>query len=118
MNTSFAAARAIIFSAFICVASTGSQAGAISGGAWSPVSCGTKPIPPVLDLSSADAYNKSVDSVNAYRQAIRPYIDCLVKEANADIQAVTKSATVEQQAAKAANDKIQADVKAAEEKFK
>lgn len=118
MNTSPSITCAITLSTLLCLTSIGAQAGTIAAGVWSPSACGPKPTPPVLDLSSADAYNKSVDGVNAYRQAIRPYIDCLVKEANADIQAVTKSATAEQQAAKAANDKIQADVKAAEEKFK
>lgn len=94
------------------------HAGVITAGQWVPSACGPKPVAPVLDLSSPDAYNKSVDGVNGYRQAIRPYIDCLLKEANADIAAVTKSANAAQVAAKEANDKITADVKAADEKFK
>jgi hypothetical protein len=94
------------------------QAGVIVSGAWAPAGCGPKPEPPQLKLSTADAYNASVATVNSYRQSIRPYVDCVVKEANADIQAITQAATATQQGAKAANDKIQADVKAAEEKFK
>lgn len=94
------------------------QAGVIVSGTWSPAGCGPKPEAPQLNLRNADAYNASVVNVNTYRQAIRPYVDCVVKEANADIQAITQAATATQQGAKAANDKIQADVKAAEEKFK
>jgi hypothetical protein len=98
--------------------STAAHAGVIVSGTWSPAGCGPKPEPPQLNLSNADAYNASVVNVNTYRQAIRPYVDCVVKEANADIQAITQAATATQQGAKVANDKIQADVKAAEEKFK
>lgn len=98
--------------------SPGAHAGVIVSGVWTPVGCGPKPQQPQLNLANADAYNASVANVNTYRQAIRPYLDCVIKEANTDIQAITHSATAVQQAAKAANDTIQADVKAAEEKFK
>ncbi|HIV70907.1 MAG TPA: hypothetical protein H9903_08265 [Candidatus Aquabacterium excrementipullorum] len=98
--------------------SAGAQAGVIVSGVWSPATCGPKPEVPQLNLANADSYNASVANVNTYRQAIRPYVDCVVKEANADIQAITQAATTTQQGAKTANDKIQADVKAAEEKFK
>lgn len=100
------------------VAASTAQAGVIVSGVWSPTTCGPKPEAPQLNLSNADAYNASVVQVNTYRQGIRPYVDCVVKEANADIQAITQSASSTQQGAKTANDKIQADVKAAEEKFK
>lgn len=93
-------------------------AGTITNGQWVASGCGSKPEVPTLNLTSADEFNKSVGAINAYRQAIRPYLDCVVKEANADVQAISKSATAVQQAAKEANDKIQADVKAADEKFK
>ena len=77
-----------------------------------------RPTAPTRDLKDTDAYNRSVEGVNAYRQAIRGYIDCLVKEANADIASVTRSANAARQAAVDANEKIASDVKAANEKFK
>lgn len=104
--------------AALTLACIASQAGTVTAGQWTPNNCGPKPVAPVLDLSSPDAYNKSVDGVNTYRLAIRPYLDCLVKEANSDIAITSKSATAAQVAAKEANDKISADVKLADEKFK
>lgn len=95
-----------------------SRAGVIGKGDWTPSACGARPQAPALDLKNADAYNRSVDGINTYRQAIKQYIDCLVTEANADIQAVSKSATEAQRRAREANEKILADVKRAEEKFK
>lgn len=113
------ALRAPLFTALAFLAlAPAAQAGVIVSGAWSPATCGPKPEAPQLNLANADAYNASVANVNTYRQAIRPYLDCVVKEANADIQAITQAATATQQGAKATNDRIQADVKAAEEKFK
>ncbi|MGH6648504.1 hypothetical protein [Aquabacterium sp.] len=102
----------------LLLASLSAEAGTLYGGTWVPTGCGAKPAAPQLDLKDPDAFNRSVSGVNTYRQAIRTYLDCLVQEANADIQTVTKSASAAQQAAKDANDKIQADVKAADEKFK
>lgn len=102
----------------LAVLATSSHAGTVANGQWTPSTCGARPEAPKLDLSTADTYNRSVEPVNAYRQAIRPYIDCVVKEANTDIQVIGQSATATQQAAKDANDKITADVKTAQEKFK
>jgi hypothetical protein len=115
MRPSFSA---LLLSTLSLAAFTAAQAGALANGAWAPANCGTKPVAPQLDLKNPDAFNRSVVSVNAYRQSIRPYLDCLVQEGNADIQAISKSVTAAQQAAKETNDKIQADVKAADEKFK
>ncbi|MGC4061725.1 MAG: hypothetical protein QM749_13100 [Aquabacterium sp.] len=99
-------------------AALSARAGVIGNGNWSPSGCGDKPQPPTLDLRNADDYNRSVGGVNAYRQAIRAYLDCLVKEANADMQNVSRSAGEAQRLAKQADEKILADVKLAEEKFK
>ncbi|RZL10940.1 MAG: hypothetical protein EOP40_04550 [Rubrivivax sp.] len=97
---------------------TAAHAGTVTDGQWTPSGCGAAPQAPQLDLSNADRYNRGVEAVNTYRQAIRPYLDCVVKEANGDIQVIGQSATAAQQAAKVANEKIQADVKTAQEKFK
>jgi hypothetical protein len=102
----------------LSLAALGAHAGAVTNGTWAPSGCGPKPVTPQLDLKDPDAFNRSVAGVNTYRQAITPYLNCLVQEGNADIQTITKSAAAAQQAAKEANDKIQADVKAADEKFK
>lgn len=114
MNTSLRC-LAFVLGTSLCVLT---HAGTIAQGSWTPLSCGEKPLAPSLNLSDIDAYNKSVAAVNAYRQALRVYIDCLTNEANADIKAITRSAAATQQEAVAANAKILADVKAADEKFK
>ena len=105
-------------SAVATLLATAAQAGTVTNGQWTPSGCGPAPQAPQLDLSTADTFNRGVETVNAYRQAIGPYLDCIIKEANSDIQVIGQSATATQQAAKAANDKIQADVKTAQEKFK
>lgn len=94
------------------------QAGSIEQGVWTPTHCGEKPAFPGLDLSSVDAYNQSVTQVNAYRKSIRVYLDCLTKEANADIQLITNAAAAQQHEGLNADAKILADVKAAEVKFR
>ena len=95
----------------------GVEAGTVAGSDWSPSGCGAAPKEYKLDLSNPDAYNKSVEGVNAYRQAARDYVDCLAKEANSDIQTITRSAKTAQQAALDADKKILEDVKAADKKF-
>lgn len=100
-------------SVFVVVA----QAGSLANGHWSPSGCGVKPEVPKLDLRNPDAYNASVNGVNAYRLNIRAYLECLVKEANGDIQTVTLAATAAQKAAREADDAILADVKEADKKF-
>lgn len=117
MPDRFALSPAVLTTCFMLLATT-AHAGSLSNGQWAPAACGVKPEAPTLNLSNEDAYNKSVDGVNTYRLAARNYLDCLVKEANADIQSVTKQATAAQQATRDADDKIKADVKKAEEKFK
>lgn len=109
---------ALLLATFSLATAMSAQAGTLANGTWSPSGCGAKPVAPPLDLKDPDAFNRSVASVNTYRQAITPYLNCLLQEGNADIQTITKSAAAAQQAAKDANEKIQADVKAADEKFK
>ncbi len=99
------------------VCATPSLAGTLSESGWSPSSCGPKPEAQYLDLTNPDAYNASLPKVNQYRQAINSYLNCLCKEANGDIQAINKGAIAVQQAAKEANERILAEVQAAEKKF-
>lgn len=103
------------FSVFFLAASA--QAGNLAGGAWSSARCGAKPAAVTVDLRNPDAYNKSLDKVTAYQKDTNTYLDCLVAEGNLDIQLISKAITDEQLAARAARDKILADVKAANEKF-
>ncbi|WP_085314589.1 hypothetical protein [Derxia lacustris] len=100
------------------LASPAARAGTLANGSWTPASCGARPEAPALDLKDEKAYNRSVDAVNAYRQAARAYVDCLATEANADLQTITRSARDVQQATRDADARILADVKAAEAKFK
>jgi hypothetical protein len=109
--------RHLLLPLVLSILATGVHAGTIAGGSWSPAGCGIKPVAPKLDLRDPDAYNKSTEGVNGYRLAIRAYLDCAVKEANGDIQSITKSAAALQQAAREADDAIVADVKAADKKF-
>jgi hypothetical protein len=95
----------------------GAHAGQFAEGRWSPTGCGPQPEARSPDLSSPEAYNASLDAVNKYRQAINAYLGCLVQEANKDIQSVSQSANALQQAARATNDRILADVQAADKKF-
>ena len=99
------------------LASAFAHAGNLSGSAWSPVGCGPRPAAPALDLKNPDAFNNSLAPVNVYRRDINAYLNCVVQEANRDILAVNTFALEAQRAARDANDKIQADVKAADAKF-
>lgn len=110
-------ARTSIIAFSFAAFGSAAHAGTVADGTWKSALCGTKPPAAALDLSDPDAYNASVAAVDTYRQAIRGYIDCLVKEGNADIQAIAGTIKAEQQAATAADDKILADVKAADAKF-
>ena len=93
------------------------HAGTIANGSWSAAGCGARPEPYRLDLKNIDAYNKSVAGANTYRQNSRTYLDCVIREANGDIQSISKSAKDLQQATQDAEELLQADVKAADKKF-
>jgi hypothetical protein len=99
------------------VAVSSANAGTLANEGWAPSKCGAAPAEFKLDLRDPDAFNRSVEGVNAYRQASLTYVDCLAREANADIQAITQSAKTAQQAALDADAKIKADVKLADQKF-
>lgn len=101
------------------LASVTAQAGQFDGGgAWAPSACGVKPDAPGLNLKDPDAFNRSVEAANAYNKLANAYLDCLVKEANADIQGITKQANAARQGVKEVNERLQAEAKAAAEKFK
>jgi hypothetical protein len=101
----------------IMVASFHAEAGTITNNNWTPSGCGPAPVAASLNLTNLDVYNASVGAVNDFRKNNRTYVDCLIHEANSDIQSITKSAKSAQQAAHDADDKIIEDEKVAEKKF-
>ena len=104
----------------LAAAALPAHAGKIDNGSWSHA-CGPRPAAVSLDLKNPDAFNKSVATVNTYRQTQRAWLDCLQNEGNADIKAtsqlISQFINTEAQAAKEANDRIAADAKSAEAKF-
>jgi len=101
----------------IVVATIHAEAGTIVNNNWTPSGCGPAPVPASLDLANLDAYNASVGAVNDFRKNNSTYVNCLIREANSDIQTITKSAKSAQQAAHDTDDKIIEDEKVAEKKF-
>jgi hypothetical protein len=71
------------------VAST--TAGAAAG-SWSPGNCGREPAAPVVDTSTIERYNASVDQVTAYEKAARSYNACVSKEATAEQTSISNNA--------------------------
>lgn len=111
--------RQALFSALpsLLLVISSAQAGTIANNEWTATTCGPVPAEAKLDLKNPDAYNKSVEAVSNFRIANHAYLDCVIKEANADIQTVNKSATTFQQKVVDADNKIQDDIKAADKKF-
>lgn len=93
------------------------EAGNLANNAWSSSRCGARPVAATVDQRNPDAFNKSLDKVNAYQKDVNVYLDCLVAEGNLDIQLISKVITDEQLAARADREKILADVRKANEKF-
>jgi hypothetical protein len=67
---------------------------------------------PVIDSSSAEAFNKSVGTINEWQKQLQAYNDCMVKEANADSAAIGKAATAEQARINEAIEKVNQDATA------
>lgn len=74
------------------LAHTSSSAGSLINGAWSPSGCGEKPEPPVVDSSSAEKFNQSVDAINDWQDRAISYHSCLVNEANTDSKLIADTA--------------------------
>lgn len=107
----------IAFAFFAALLAQPASAGTLADNAWNSARCGPRPLAVGVDLRSAEAYNQSLDKVNAYQREINGYLDCLVAEGNLDIQLISKAITVEQLAALKAREKILADVDLADRKF-
>ena len=75
-------------------AATGGAPGSAGGaaGAWSPEQCGAEPARPVLDLGDRAKYNHSADVVNEYEGKAKAWDACVMKQANADMEAISAAA--------------------------
>ena len=61
-------------------------------GTWSPQECGAEPARPVLDLGDRAKYNHSADVVNDYEGKAKGWDACVMKQANADMEAISAAA--------------------------
>ncbi|MEO8996680.1 MAG: hypothetical protein ABI284_04440, partial [Nitrosospira sp.] len=74
----------LIAAFFVLTAAFTANAGVLENGNWSASGCGAIPETPVIDSSSAEAFNRSVGTINAWQKQMQVYHDCMIKEANAD----------------------------------
>jgi hypothetical protein len=95
----------------------GANAGTISNGIWTPSNCGEKPVIPVIKDSDVDVFNTSVENINAWQLKSKTYFECLVKEANADNNAIAQSANRDQSAYRDSVDKVREEIAAASKKL-
>ena len=84
--------KSLLFFFLILLTPTSSSAGTLINGAWSPSGCGEKPEPPIIESASAEKFNQSVDAINEWQDRALKYNSCLIKEANADSELITKTA--------------------------
>ncbi len=109
-NLSFFAASFALAAAFTA------NAGVFENGSWSASGCGVMPETPVIDSSSADAFNRSVGAINAWQKKLQVYHDCMIKEANADSVTINQAATAAQGRINGIVEKINAEVAAGKQK--
>lgn len=100
------------------IACTTAHAGQFANGHWASNACGPRPEAPAVNGKDDKTYNASVEAANAYLPRLRDHLDCVIKEANADLQAVTQGAQTAQQSAAASREQLIAELKAAEGKLK
>jgi len=93
------------------------QAGSLSNGLWTPSGCGERPAAPTVNDQSVEGFNASVAAINEWQQRSKPYFECLIKEANADNNAIADSANKAQDDFRAKVQAIGAEVDAAKQKL-
>jgi hypothetical protein len=74
------------------------------------------PPTPIIDSSSAEAFNKSIGTINEWQKQVQSYHDCMVKEANADGATINKGATAGQARINEAIEKVNQDATAGRQK--
>ncbi|MDD2722870.1 MAG: hypothetical protein PHH59_02450 [Methylovulum sp.] len=87
--------RVAIFTG-LCMTLLNTNAGTIKKGGWTANDCGDKPVAPELDFESIDSYNESATAMNAWQKESAVYLECLSKEANADIKQITDAVNAQQ----------------------
>jgi hypothetical protein len=106
-----------LFAAFFALTAVSTaSAGVLENGSWSASGCGAMPETPVIDSSSADAFNRSVGAINAWQKKMQAYHDCKIKEANADSLTINQAATAGQGRINGIVEKINAEVAAGKQK--
>jgi len=80
----------------LLAATSDANAGTLANGTWATANCGSQPATPTIDDSSAKAFNDSLKGLKEWQQKAQTYINCLIKEANADSQIIAGSANAEQ----------------------
>jgi hypothetical protein len=73
------------------------NAGTLANGKWTASGCGTIAAAPAVDAGGIDAYNRSLKQIREWQPQAQAYIDCIVKEANADNATIVKFANAEQE---------------------
>ena len=101
----------------LLLAISDSGAGTLADGKWTPTGCGPEPQPVGVDLSTASAFNQSIQAAKDWQQQANAYAACLVGEGNADNAAIAKSVNDAQQKIKAGFDRINVDMASAQAKF-
>lgn len=109
--------KALVTGAFIFVTISGSWAGAIANGVWSPNGCGSEPIAPSIDQSSVENFNNSIKAINDWQQKANTYNSCLINEANTDNALIAKTANAAQAKLREVFEKINKDSAAAKAKL-
>ncbi len=76
----------------VCHAMLPATAAATPGSGWTAASCGREPAAPVVDTTTIDRYNASVDRVAAYERMARSYNACVSKAATTEQTAISNEA--------------------------
>ncbi len=99
----------------LCVAMLSANAGTLKKDGWDASDCGNKPLAPELDFETIEAFNESVVAINAWQQQAVAYLQCVGKEADADIKRIADSVAARQKEHKELVDNISAQATAFKE---
>lgn len=109
--------RTFLTMAILLAAVSVGTAGTITNGSWSASGCGPEPVAPAIELSSIDAYNRSIKAINDWQTKAHAFNECVIKEANADSALISKTANDQQSRLRSVFDKIKNDMDAAKAKL-
>jgi hypothetical protein len=109
--------RFILIGLALMTSMANAYGGSLKDGTWNSSACGVRPEPAQTNFSDTNAYNRSIEEVSGYLQNLSVYQNCLIKEANGDMQTIAQFATLAQQTAKATDDDYQAQLQAAAKRF-